>query len=295
MHLTNLDTGVLRTLVFADQLGGFGRAADRIGRSQSAVSQQIRRIEDQIGEVLFEKEGRGLVATPAGEILLAYARRILDLNDEALIAIRGSTARGAVRFGLPSDLAEAWLPDVLGRFNRAHPGVQLETLVDRNRVLIELLDRGELDLALTLGQSERPDARPLATLAAAWVGPPAGRFDWARDQGEPLPLVVTQAPCFFRQRALATLEAAGIAWRVALTSPSVQGLWAAVEAGLGVTLRVPIGIPSSLRMLGIEHGLPVPAGDPFILSVHDGGRVMAPAARQLHDIVAAAITDQLGA
>lgn len=292
--MTNLDTNVLRTLVFADRLGGFGRAAERVGRSQSAVSQQIRKIEEQIGEPLFEKAGRGLVPTPAGEILLAYARRILDLNDEAVIAIRGSMARGTVRFGLPPDLAEAWLPDVLGRFNRAHPGVELETVVERNLALVDRLDRGELDLALTLGQADRPDARPLAALDATWIGPPADRFGWTPAKGEPLPLVVTQAPCFFRQRALATLEAAGIAWRIALTSPSARSLWAAVEAGLGVTLRVPIGVPAALRVMGVGDGLPDPAGDPFILSVHDGCRVMAPAVRQFHDIIATAIGAELG-
>ena len=294
MQLPNLDMDVLRTLVLAEQLGGFGRAAERVGRSQSAVSQQVRKIEDQVGEPLFVKQGRGLAPTPAGEILLAYARRILDLNDEALIAVRGTAAQGQVRFGLPPDLAEAWLPDVLGRFNRAHPGVRLETIVDRNRALVDRLDRGELDVALAMNQTDRADARPLVALKAVWIGPSPRRLHWDPADGEPLPLILTEAPCFFRQRALALLEAAGIPWRVVLTSASARGLWAAVEAGLGVTLRIPVGVPADLHVLGIKQGLPDPTGEPFVLSIHDGGRILEPAARQLYDILAAAMTDRPG-
>ena len=105
MASTNLDMDILRTLVLARQLGGFGRAAERVGRSQPAVSQQLRRLEDQIGEPLFRKSGRGLVPTEAGEVLLSYARRMLDLNDEAVTALRGRALAGEVRLGLPADFA----------------------------------------------------------------------------------------------------------------------------------------------------------------------------------------------
>jgi DNA-binding transcriptional LysR family regulator len=117
---------------------------------------------------------------------------------------------------------------------------------------------------------------------------------WDPAGSEPLPLILTEAPCFFRQRALALLEAAGIPWRVVLTSASARGLWAAVEAGLGVTLRIPVGVPADLHVLGIEQGLPDPTGEPFVLSIHDGGRILEPAARQLYDILAAAMTDRPG-
>ena len=105
----------VRTLITAQQLGGFNRAAKRGGRSQSAVSQQIRKLEEQFGEPLFRKAGRGLALTAAGEVVLGYAQRILDLNDEAVAAVRGVTAQGQVRFGLPGDFAETWLPMALGR------------------------------------------------------------------------------------------------------------------------------------------------------------------------------------
>ncbi|MGH6617482.1 LysR substrate-binding domain-containing protein [Sphingomonas sp.] len=293
MQSPNLDMDVLRTLVLAEQLGGFVHAAGRIGRSQSAVSQQIRKIEEQIGQTLFRKQGRGLVATAAGEILLAYARRILELNDEALVAINGLAASGTVRLGLPGDFADSWLPAVLGRFNRALPTARLEAVVDRNRALIERLDRGELDLVLAINQGNRADALVLERLPATWIGAGPGQLAW--NAGDPLPLVLSDPPCFFRQRALATLEEGGIPWRVVLTSPSVQGIWAAVEAGLGVTLRITVGLPATLRRIGAAEGLPDPTGEPFTLSLHDGGRALPPAARQLYDFVGDVLIARVGA
>ena len=283
MQFPNLDMDVLRTLVLAEQLGGFVHAAGRIGRSQSAVSQQVRKIEDQLGQRLFVKQGRGLMPTAAGETLLAYARRILDLNDEALSAINGHAIGGSVRLGLPADFADSWLPDALGRFHRAHRAVRLETVVDRNRALVERLDRGELDLVLAIDQAQRPDTDMLAQMNAVWIGPQAGRLLW--DPAEPVPLIVSDAPCFFRQRALATLDEAGIQWRVALTCPSVYGLWAAIKAGLGVTLRTALGLPDGVRVMARKDKMPMPRGGPLALSLHDGGRRMEPAAQQLYAIL----------
>src|SRR5581483_774516 len=158
----DLDIDVLRTLVTAQRLGGFNRAAEQVGRSQSAVSQQIHKLEDRVGQKLFRKRGRALELTDAGETVLAYARRILELNDEAVAALRGPALDGTVRFGLPGDFAETWLPTALGRFKRAHGGVRIEAAVERNAVLLERLDKGQLDLALALGVTTRNDAEPIA-------------------------------------------------------------------------------------------------------------------------------------
>ena len=291
MPHTNLDMDVLRTLVTAQRLGGFNRAADYIGRSQSAVSQQIRKLEERIGETLFEKQGRGLALTPAGEILLAYARRILDLNDEAVAAVSDSSIEGVVRFGLPADFAEAWLPTALGRFKRAHRAVRIEAVVDRNRLLLERLDRGELDLVLALGNSTRQDAEQLATVKCEWIGPASA--EPVRNQGEPIPLAVYEAPCFFRQRALDALDRAGVAWRIAFTSPSLSGLWAAVEAGLGITLRTAIGLPPGVRVLGQEAGLPSLQAGTLEVCLHDGGRSIEPALARLRSIIADTLLENL--
>jgi DNA-binding transcriptional LysR family regulator len=273
----NFDIDLLRTLVTAHQLGSFNRAADRIGRSQSAVSQQIQKLEEQVGEPLFRKQGRQMLLTDAGEVLLGYARRILDLNDEAVVAIRGRAMEGLVRFGLPADFAETWLPAALGAFKRTHPAVRIEAVVDRNRRLLELLDRGELDLVLAIGSGTRSDASLLAMLTLVWIG--AASSTAALMPGEPIPLAVYEAPCFFRQRALAALDKAGVPWRIAFTSPSLHGLWGAVAAGLGVTLRTAVGLPASLRVL---DGLPTIADPTVPVCLHNGGRTLAstPAALQ---------------
>jgi DNA-binding transcriptional LysR family regulator len=291
MPQINLDMDVLRTLITAQQLGGFNRAAKRVGRSQSAVSQQIRKLEEQFGEPLFRKAGRGLALTAAGEIVLGYAQRILDLNDEAVAAVRGVAAQGSVRFGLPGDFAETWLPMALGRFKRTHPAVRVEASVDRNTTLIDRLDKGELDLALIFGRGARSDAELLAKLPVFWIGTRTGKALSAPEEG--LPLAVFESPCSFRGAAITALDRVGIPWHIAFTSPSLPGLWAAVEAGLGVTVRTAAGLPGSLAVLNEESGLPpLP---PVELCLHDAGRLLAPAIVQLKEILLDVLAPNLAA
>jgi DNA-binding transcriptional LysR family regulator len=291
MPQINLDMDVLRTLITAQQLGGFNRAAKRVGRSQSAVSQQIRKLEEQFGEPLFRKAGRGLALTAAGEIVLGYAQRILDLNDEAVAAVRGVAAQGWVRFGLPGDFAETWLPMALGRFKRTHPAVRVEASVDRNTTLIDRLDKGELDLALIFGRGARSDAELLAKLPVFWIGARTGKALSAPEEG--LPLAVFESPCSFRGAAITALDRVGIPWHIAFTSPSLPGLWAAVEAGLGVTVRTATGLPGSLAVLNEESGLPpLP---PVELCLHHAGRLLAPAVVQLKEILLDVLAPNLAA
>ncbi|WP_186207278.1 LysR substrate-binding domain-containing protein [Burkholderia gladioli] len=292
MGHTNLDMDVLRTVVIAHRLGSFNRAAEHIGRSQSAVSQQIHKLEEQVGAPLFVKQGRGLVLTEAGDVMLAYARRMLDLNDEMVATIRGRAVAGRVRFGLPPDFAEAWLPAALGRFKRAHPSVLIDVVVDANRRLLERLDNEELDLVLALGSNGRKDAEVVAALPFVWVGPAAPAPIWG--PGEPIPVVAFEAPCFFRKRALDTLDQAGMAWRIALTSPSLHGLWAAIEAGLGVTVRTPLGLPERLRIWGDSSGLPPILSGPLQACLHTRHRTMEPALAQFKAVVLETMTDHLG-
>jgi len=129
MRRATFDLDVLRSFVAGVELGSFAKAADRVGRSTSAVSAQLRKLEDQAGTAIFRKAGRGLALTDAGETMLAYARRLLDLNDEAAAAVRGLELEGWVRLGLQEDFGEVLLPEVLGRFARAHPKVRIEARV----------------------------------------------------------------------------------------------------------------------------------------------------------------------
>jgi DNA-binding transcriptional LysR family regulator len=253
---TNLDMDVLRTFMTGMDLGSFAQAAARLGRSPSAISLQLRKLEEQAGQPLFRKQGRGLSLTDAGETLLSYTRRLLDLNDEALMALRGPAVAGWVRLGLPQDLAETWLPNVLARFTRLHPNVRVQALVDRNAALLDSFGKGDLDLVLAWGEAGQPPHEGhLTDLPMTWVGPPGG---FVRDPREPLPLVAFGPPCIFRQAGVAALDAAGISWRIAFSSPSLSGLWAAVAAGLGVTLRTAHGMPVTLSPLDPEAaGLPM--------------------------------------
>jgi DNA-binding transcriptional LysR family regulator len=279
MAETNLDIDVLRTLVLAQQLGTLNRAARQVGRSQSAISQQMQKLEERVGQPLFRKHGRGRALTEAGEIVFAYARRIVELNDEAVSAVRGVAVGGTVRFGLPGDFAEHWLPAVLGRFKRAHPTVRIEATVDRNSSLIECLDKGDLDLIMALTNNIRADDEVLSVLPMVWIG--ARNAPWKT--GDVVPLAVFESPCMFRAAAINALEAAGLPWRVAFTSPSMAGLWAAVEAGLGIAVRTETSVPRHLAALGTRSGLPpLPSVN---LCLSSAGRPLSPAATRLRAIL----------
>ena len=268
MPLPNLDMDALRSLVAILRLGGLARAAERIGRSPSAVSQQMRKLESQLGEPLFRKQGRRVVLTEAGDRVHAYARRILELNDEAVHAVRGAAIDGVVRFGLPGDFAESWLPAALGQFRKAYPAVRVDVLVERNGVLLERLDRGELDLVLAMNQSGRADAERLAMLPMTWIGP-KGTAEVVRP-ATVLDLALYQPPCFFRQAGTSALDRAGIAWRPAFVTASLHSLWAGVAAGLGITVRTGADLPPTLMRLDERHGLPALPGVDLCLHAAPG-------------------------
>jgi len=277
MSLPNLDMDALRTFLATQQLGSLNRAAERIGRSQSAVSQQMRKLEEQVGMPLFRRLGRGLALTESGELVLSYAHRILDLNDEVVRAVRGASIEGVVRFGLPGDFAESWLPKALGQFKKTHPGVRVEVAVERNGALLERLDRGELDLVLAMGYERRADAEHLATLPMTWIGP--ADTDVVLSPGVPLDLALYHPPCFFRRAGISALDSANISWRLAYSTASLQSLWSGVAAGLGITLRTAAGLPATLRRLGEKDGLPpLPLVE---LCLHTAPAEMPPALAQL--------------
>ena len=252
MQLANLDMDVLRTLAVAMDLGGFSKAAERLGRSQSAVSLQMRRLEERVGRPLFRREGRGLALTDVGDVVLSYARQILELNDQAVAAARGIAIGGSVRFGVPQDFGDTWLPGVLARFSRAHPSVLIEVRVDRANKLVERIAEGGLDLALMWGNPPVANTVTVQRLPMVWIG----LKGYAVPRGDTVPLALFESPCVFRQPGVEALERTHRPWRLAFTSPSLSGLWAAAAAGLGVTVRTPLGLPSPLAVLGKSSGLP---------------------------------------
>ncbi|MEK1887288.1 MAG: LysR substrate-binding domain-containing protein [Phyllobacterium sp.] len=258
MRSITFDLDVLRTFATGIELGSFAKAAERLGRSTSAVSSQLKKLEQQAGADIFIKQGRGLALTDAGETMLAYARRLLDINDEAVAAILGSKLEGWVRLGLQEDFGENILPQVLGQFARAHPKVRIEARVARNAELIERVTSGRLDLALAWSDGAvTPYCERIVDVPMCWVGPADDVNDWRKSSDQPLPLACLEAPCLLRTAATNALDHAGIPWRLAFTSPSLAGLWAATAAGLGLTVRTPVGLPSSVRRVTpVASGLP---------------------------------------
>jgi DNA-binding transcriptional LysR family regulator len=276
MLLNNLSLDSLRTLVATQDLGGFGRASERLLRTPSAISLQMKRLQEEIGVPLFRKQGRKMLLTEQGEIALRYARRVLELNDEMIDTLRGSSLAGVVRIGFGQDFTGNVLPLVIARFNALYPLVKLEVTVDLGQVLLQSIDSGDLDLALTLDGAQKKTAQFLSELPLHWIASPSFR-DHAK---QPLPLALFNPPCGCQTPGLEALESAGRSWRVAMTSPSLTGVWAAVSAGLGLTTRAELGLPADVQT--IELGLP-PLGN-IPITLHRRRGLRAPNAMRFAEI-----------
>ncbi|MDQ9171160.1 LysR substrate-binding domain-containing protein [Oxalobacteraceae bacterium R-40] len=252
MSRINLELDLLKTLVAGIDAGSFARAADKIGRSQSAVSLQMKKLEEQLDVEIFAKQGRSLSLTPAGKILYDYALQMLELHDEAVAAIKGTALHGHVRFGMSADFENSWVPLALARFSRAHAGVTMDIHIERNSRLAEKIAQGELDIALFFSRKMQAHSDPIAHLDMIWIG----QAEFSRTPEEALPLLLLEQPCIFHQAAVSALDESGIKWRIAVTSPTQGGLWAAAAAGIGITVRTAISKPSNLANLGKKLGLP---------------------------------------
>lgn len=288
MLLRNLDLDTLRTLVTAHDAGGFARAADRLGRTPSAISLQMKRLQDELGVPLFRRQGRALKLTEAGQTALGYARRMLALNDDLLQTMQGVTLAGTVRVGAPQDFASL-LPDVLRQFSALYPRTQVELRIEGSGSLIEALDRGQIDLALTIGPADRKGAQLLGELPVLWIASRTFRL-----LEESLPLALLGPQCLFRKTAIELLEAAGIPYRIAATSPSLDGLWASLQGGLGITARTAIQLPPPLLAHKSLHQLP--ALPSFPVALHRGSAVAAtPAVDAFHSLLSAGTQGVLAA
>ena len=261
MTLTNVDLDTLRTLVTASDLGGYGQAAQKLGRTPSAVSLQMKRLQQDVGATLFRKNGRTLRLTEAGEIVLRYGRRMLDLNDELLDTVRGAALAGDVKLGFSQDFSETILPQALSCFTKLYPLVQIEVRIDGNTALVDAVENGQLDLALAIGHAHRQTAHSLGEIQLVWVAGP----EFSRRKDQILPLVALGPQCMFRQQMLQALDQAGVPWRIAAVSPSLTGLWAATIAGLGITVRGSIGLPEALTADATMFDLPALNSVPITL------------------------------
>lgn len=287
MRRPSFDLDVLRTFVTGVEFNSFAKAAARLGRSTSAVSAQLKKLEEQIGTPVLAKSGRGLILTPVGESLLSHARRLLELNDSIFQTLHENQTAGTIRLGLQEDFGEHFLSEILRRFVQTHPMVNLEVRIARNAELLALVDSADLDLALTWDTGHAsPYATRLGETQMHWIGPRDMPLPTALE-GSPLPLIMFDAPCVLRSAATQALDAARIPWRIALTSPSVGGIWAAVTAGLGLTLRTRIGLPNHLTVIS---GLPPVPSLGYLL--HSSGDNPTAACQQLAALVKTSLQEK---
>lgn len=261
--MDQLDPDLLRTfLAFADG-GSLAKAAAVVGRSPSAVTAQMQRLEALVGEPLLVAAGRGRVLTPSGEELVGHARRILAAHREAWLGLKGVKAAGRVALGCTQDFADGALPDLLRVFARTHPRVRLDLRIGRSHDLTAEFERGALDIVVTMRQAAATDERARLRDDMVWLCAEAG-IAVAEDA---VPLALLDPPCGFRDAAIAALDAIGRPYRLAATSPSLSGLLAALRGGLAVTPRTRRSIAPGIAIAPGSWNLPALPAAEFTLRV----------------------------
>ncbi len=247
-----MDVEVLRTFVAIAETGSFTKAAQQVFRTPSAVSMQIKRLEEMLGRALFVREPRQIHLTPEGEMMLGYARQMLELNDEAVGQFLAPQVGGTVRLGAPDDLGTRVLPSILSQFSRNYSAVQVNVRVGRSPDLMRRLDIGELDIALLIAEAgERPHERaePIFREPLVW----AGREGGVAVQRTPLPLAVADRGCAWRRMALAGLQQTGHRYRIAYTCEHTSAQEAAVLQDIAITPFPRSLVQSPLRVIEEEE------------------------------------------
>jgi DNA-binding transcriptional LysR family regulator len=244
------------------------------------VSQQIRRLEEMVGQPLLHRNGKQVSLTEQGERLLSYARRILALAQEAREVITKPASEGILRLGIPEDFAAYRLTELLSDFARSRPGLRLDVRSGLSVQSRRAIERGELDLAMF-----KRDAGETGGIAAwperlQWITSKKHPVDFDRD---PLPLVMSEQGCLYRQRMIHAMETAGRAWHMAYTSPSLPGIQAAVSAGLGVSILPDVAILPGHRVLTEADGFPPITNTEVALVAAPGA---TPATRRLAEMLA---------
>jgi DNA-binding transcriptional LysR family regulator len=248
--MIDLDPSCLRAFLAVADEGGFTRAAHSLNRTQSAVSMQIRRLEDLLGTPLIADRKKATL-TSAGERVLEHARRIVALNDEVVGRAKGVDITGRVRIGTPDDYIAFFLPPVLRRLSITHPHVEIEVRSGLSTDLIQAVDRGQIDFALVTRLPGLDSSITVRREPTVWV---ASNETIALRR--PLPLALFSVGCPFREAALAALRKADMPWRIAYESLSTASLLAAVSEGLAVAVITPISMQPNLKVLGSRNSLP---------------------------------------
>lgn len=265
--IPNLDVDLLKTFLAIADTGNFTRAADEVHKTQSAVSMQMKRLEELIGRPLFVRDGRQSRFTSDGERLIEYARRIVNLNDEVVSAFTKPELTGTLRFGTPDDYADRFLPEILARFSRTHPLVTVNVDCALSGQLFERARHGELDLALVTACSEIFADEIIRTEPLVWVTSARHSVHML----DTLPVAISHTGCEWRALTIGALERQGRHYRIAYSSPNSNAVNAAVLAGLAVGAIPEICMRPGMRILSEKDGFPT-LGSFRLGIVHRPGR-----------------------
>ena len=261
----HLDSISLKSFIAIADTGSFTKAALAVGRTQSALSLQIKKLEENLGCELFNRGARRATLTEQGEIFSCYARRIIQLQLEVYSRLKEPEIEGEIRFGTPEDFATHYLPEVLAMFRKHHPRIQLNVDCDLTLNLLEGFQQEKFDLILV-----KRDPQRVKGGNRVWREP----LVWAAAKGwhaqKPLTLILSPQPCIYRSRALAALDRAKMPWRIAYTSPSLAGTVAAVKAGLGITVLPQNMLPTGVNSIRNELKLPELADAELALIKREG-------------------------
>jgi DNA-binding transcriptional LysR family regulator len=250
MHLLDIDQ--LRTFVAIADTGSFTRAAEVVHKTQSAVSMQMKRLEERVGKAVFERDGRLSKLTEDGERLLDYARRIVRLNAECIASFNESELVGRVRLGLPDDYADRYLPEILARFSRSNPRAEVTVVCEPSPNLIDRVQNGDLDLAIITHVDRHGPSEIVRIEQLLWVS--SARHGVHEER--PIPLALGRPTCDWRHSATEALESAGRPFRILYVSWHSTAVGAAVLAGLAVSVLPESAVRSGMRVLGPSDGFP---------------------------------------
>ena len=280
--LPNLDVDLLKTFAVLAETGNFTRTAEKVGRTQSAVSMQVKRLEELVGKPLIARVGRSNSLTSDGQMMLDYARRMILLNDEAMTAFTRPEITGHVRFGTPDDYADRILPDVMARFARTNPKVQVDVDCQSSRTMVDMVKSGDLDLAMITCESDIANAQIIRSERLLWVT--SARHSVHRS--EILPVALSQYGCAWRQMALDGLEVIGRPYRLAYASSNSVAVTSAVIAGLAIAAIPEICMRPGMRVLSDTDGFPPPG-------MFDIGLIRSSKSNAAIDSLACHITDAM--
>lgn len=285
--MKNIPTDLLRTFVTIKDLGGFTSAGELLGRSQPAISLQIKKLEETLDTKLFLR-GTSLALTADGEYLYASAKKMLEINDEIVNKIRGENISGKVRLGIPNDFELAFLPRVLRSFSKTYPNISVEVDCDISKVIQQRYQKNFYDIVLVMEAidgNEQRDSRDYRIEQLEWVM--AHDYDIATD--ESIPLITYPQGCVYRSMSEKLLEARHISYKTVYTSPSLLGLLSAVEAGLGVTVMAHSTVPS--KMKGLAQASALPLLDKVCIGLYYKPDELGAAAQRVLDFLRAGIAN----